>query len=345
MAVDPRDPVSVGAALTSFIAAHLGVTEVRLAEAPKQVPYGWDTHTWFFGVEGAAVPDAWTRPLVLRLYADAEQQARAETEVAIQRFISGRGFPAARPLAFVGAEGPFGAPFMIMERLPGEPMLNWIARNPLRIWRGCARLADLHASLHGLDPSGWPVAETGPLVDRRLAFLRDAAERFAFHDLDAGIAWLDTRKSIVIPEERIVCHGDFHPLNILVDARGRFSVVDWASAFTGDRHADVANTLLELTRVPTTSLPLAQRALAAVVRRLVGRRYLSCYRRRLPVDLARLRYWEVFGTLAWALQFALFVRDGSETLGLKAESTRYIRPAHAAMFRRRFEELADAWTD
>ncbi len=346
MHIDPRDPQAVAPALGAFIAKHLGVPAVRFAEPPAEIPYGWDTHTYFFRLEpgdAPPLPAGWTRPLVLRLYADADQAARARNDVAIQRFVVGRGFPAAPPLAIVDAsESPLGLPFFIMERLSGEPMLHRITRNPLRAWGYFSRMAALHAELHRLDPAGWPLPQDGSLADRTLAMLRADAECYGFHELDRHIAWLEDHKGTVIPEERSICHGDYHPLNILVDDGGRFSVVNWGGAATGDRHADVANTMIELTLVPTTSLSLVQRAIAAVARRMSARRYLARYRAHLPVDPARLRYWEALLALRWALQFSLVVRDGSAAYGLKAETAGYVRQSHVDAFVRHFEKLTRA---
>lgn len=346
MPVDPRDPSSVGRALTSFVAGHLGVTGVRLAEAPEQVPHGWDTYTFFFRLEGAGIPAEWTRPLVLRLYPDAEQQPRAETEFAIQRFVSGRGFPAPRPLVLVDAGGPFGLPFMIMERLPGRTMVHDMGFNPFRAARLIKRMAAMHARLHAIPVDGWPLPNDGaPLVDRLLALMRADADRLNVHVADDAMAWLEQRREAVVPEEPALCHGDFHPLNLVVDRDGSMGAVDWGMAAVGDRHCDVANTLLLVTKVPTGSLGRAQQAVAGVLRRWAAAGYLRAYRELLPLDDARLRYWEMFQSVRWWMAFEFFVSRGSAAAGLKAESTRYVRPEHVAMFRRRFEELADGWED
>lgn len=342
--IDPARADHVGPALLRFVAAHLAAPAARFAEPPEPVTYGWDTYIYTFRLDADGLPPgaraAWAGPLVLRLYADAAQFPRAETEVAIQRFVVERGYPAARPLAVIDTPAsPFALPFVIMERLPGEPMLNPVARNPLRAWSSFASFAALHAGLHRLDPAGWPLPEEGPFVERTLALLRDDIERFQIHQFDARFAWLEAHKSIVIPEQRSICHGDFHPLNVLTDGRGRLSVVDWGMAFTGDRHADVANALVELTLVPTTSLSLWQRVFASVARRMAARRYVACYDRHLPLDRARLRYWEALFTLRWLVQFSAVLEHGAAALGLKPETTAYIRPSHLETFRRHFDRL------
>jgi len=342
MALDPTDAKAVEAALGTFLAAHLGQPSVRFAESPEPVLHGWDTYIYMFRLDGAAgaVADEWAQPLVLRIYADPEQWTRAETETAIQRFVAGRGIPAPRPLALVDAAAPFGLPFMIMERLPGRTMVHHIGFNPIRASRTFAAMAAFHARLHRLPVDGWPFPGDAPLVDRQLALLRDDADRLDVHDADEALLWLEQHKQAVIPEESSLCHGDFHPLNVLVDAGAQMSAVDWGLAMVGDRHCDVANTLAVVRLVPAASLGRVQRIITSVLRRWMAARYLASYRALLPLDEARLRYWETFQAVRWWIAFSIFVDQGSGAAGLKAESTRYIRPEHVAVFRRRFEKLA-----
>jgi len=343
--IDPARADAVAPALGRFIAGHLNVPAVRFAEPPQPVRHGWDTYIYFFRLRGEDLPlearADWSRPLVLRLYADAAQLPRAETDVAIQRFVVERGYPAAPPLVVIDpSASSLELPFVIMERLAGEPMLSRVSRNPVAGFAGIRRMAELHAALHRLDPAGWPLPTDGTLVDRALEQLRSDAERYGLADFDGQIAWLEAHKGAVISEEPRICHGDFHPLNILDDGRGHLSVVDWGGATVGDRHADVANTIIELTLVPTTSLSRWQRARFSVTRRIAASRYLACYRRELPLEPARLRYWEALLVVRWSLQFSLVVRDGSAAYGLKAETTAFVQPSHVAAFGRRFEKLA-----
>ena len=41
----------------------------------------------------------------------------------------------------------------------------------------------------------------------------------------------------------VLCHGDFHPLNALVDGDGHIGIVDWTDACVCDRHHDVGRSI------------------------------------------------------------------------------------------------------
>ena len=98
----------------------------------------------------------------------------------------------------------------------------------------------------------------------------------------------------------VVCHGDFHPLNVMVDGDDA-SVIDWTDAGLGPREADVARTalLFHVARIAASS-PIERQAL-----RLAGpwlsKRYLRTYRAGAPLDEERMRVWEVLhGVHGWA---------------------------------------------
>ncbi len=39
-----------------------------------------------------------------------------------------------------------------------------------------------------------------------------------------------------------ICHGDYHPENVLVDQNNDFKVIDWANMFVSNKYLDIART-------------------------------------------------------------------------------------------------------
>jgi len=89
--------------------------------------------------------------------------------------------------------------------------------------------------------------------------------------------------------EPVICHGDFHMRNLLVDG-GTTWVIDWTDAGIGDRHGDIARCDF-LFRFSGVALGGWTGRLYRALAPVLSRRYLSSYRRDLPIDSARLRLW------------------------------------------------------
>jgi aminoglycoside phosphotransferase (APT) family kinase protein len=65
--------------------------------------------------------------------------------------------------------------------------------------------------------------------ERQSARLSTIVERSDLTGLKPGLTWLDDHQP---PQARetAICHGDFHPLNILADKNQPTGVIDWANA-------------------------------------------------------------------------------------------------------------------
>jgi hypothetical protein len=149
-------------------------------------------------------------------------------------------------------------------------------------------------------------ARAGPgwsLVDRRLQLARYLVAQ----GLRGPVAEALERAEQIVPllevPDPVICHGDFHPRNLLLDA-GTVWVIDWTDGGIGDRHGDIAKTEW-LFRFATVALNgEAGRAVSQALPAM-SRCYLTSYRRELPVDAARLRLWMPLHHLsAWAAAVA-----------------------------------------
>ena len=95
-----------------------------------------------------------------------------------------------------------------------------------------------------------------------------------------------------LPSGDRLCHGDFHPANVLQGRAGPL-IIDWTLAARGHPAADVARTRLLMLggALPDDASPLL-RGLARVGRRALFASYLRGYRRLRCLDFALVRRWE-----------------------------------------------------
>jgi len=234
---------------------------------------------------------------VLRLLHPAQDPVRALREHATQRALGALGYPVPRVLAACGERAPLGAGFLVMERLPGRPLLD--SRRP-----GLGRtLALAQVRLHALDPEGLLQAlndegrAAGGAFDRsavsfegHLAALDRRVGRAGLGGLTAGMRWLlERRPTAATP---VICHGDFHPQNLLAVGGRVTGVLDWPNVVVAPPEYDVASTLVILTVTPIALLPVPAllRPVVAALRRALTARYLAVYRGLRPLDAASLPY-------------------------------------------------------
>lgn len=225
---------------------------------------------------------------------------RALKERAIQNTLAGLGYPAPRVLAACADRAVLGAAWLVMERAPGRPLLDAQRLGASRV------LADAHVRLHALDAeallraldeegraAGGAFDRTAVTYDGYLAGLDRRVGRGSLAGLAAGMGWLvDHRPAAGGP--LVICHGDFHPQNLLVTAGRVSAVLDWPNVVVAEPECDVASTraILALTPIELSSVPAALRPLIAVLRPIMVARYLALYRRARRLDPSRLRYYE-----------------------------------------------------
>jgi Ser/Thr protein kinase RdoA (MazF antagonist) len=176
-----------------------------------------------------------------------------------------------------------GRPGMVMERIEGPDLLTLIGRRPWMVWWAGRMTGEVHAQLHEAGVSSRIPALRATLRERIRSSgpVPEQLAEFALEVLDG------------LPDGDRLCHGDFHPGNIMIAGETPV-VIDWTNATRGDPAGDVARTLL-LLRLgkppPGTSAVL--RLMALVGRTLLTSTYLRSYQRVRPVDMGLVERWEV----------------------------------------------------
>lgn len=300
----PDDPQ---AALLTYLRRRFESSGLSYTEPPAPITGGYNTKIWGFRVSPA--PKEFDRPLVLRLYPTPRYEMHAQSEFARQRFVFDRGYPVPEPLLVEADSNLFGGPFLIMERVPYRAMLDrLLAPGPYAL-RGPRLMAEVHARLHSVAADGFPGYVPGAYLELRLKQFRELIESRGRRAMEVVLGWLEDNRPAE-PADEVICHNDFHPINILVDERGEVgAVVDWENSVVADRHRDVAHTLVLLRGAPVQA-SFYERLLAAGGRRLIARIYLRSYRRIKALNDTTLRYYETLAALSW-LQDLMEWRDAA----------------------------------
>lgn len=321
----------VAAGLRSWARREVG-DDVELVAGPDPVSGGFDTFTYRFELSTGG-------PLILRLYPSASRGSSAEREATILAFLDRVGYPAPRPRGWSAGTEDLGAPFVVMERVEGGTVLDALKVRPTRAGELFDSLAAAHATLHALDSSGWPLAAPSPgtsEIDRRLGAV-EAAQPPTDPALGRALRWLQEHRAVARHEEPAVCHNDFHPLNAMVDPDGRLAIIDWEGAGIGDRHSDLARSLILFEWAPVIASSRVERVVLRAAKPWVVKRYRLAYERHLPVEEERLHYWMAFHAAeSWweaaTLLDGTFARD--TRTDLRAGPAAVVAPAMARLFAR-----------
>jgi aminoglycoside phosphotransferase (APT) family kinase protein len=313
---------TIDQALLTLLRGEIGA-DIEFSVAPAPLTGGYDAAIYSFALTGPDLinaPSEYGEPLVLRMMQLPEHGRRARREAATHLAATSQGYPAPRVLLWSDRAEPLGRPFLIMQRLPGENLMkDFFGPGDIlgRILRLSPTLAEAHVRLHRLDPLALQAALGEAGLDPQIYTLDGELQRLASvvpedapPEAHAAVDWLRQHR----PQRRggdVICHGDFHPLNLVDDGSRRPGVVDWANAIVAEPEYDAGATII-LLRYGPAKFPPALMPLVAALRGWLVRRYLAAYRRQLPLDPSRLRYFQAY-RIASALAFdgAMVRREGS----------------------------------
>jgi aminoglycoside phosphotransferase (APT) family kinase protein len=182
--------------------------------------------------------------------------------------------------AFDGVVEINGRRGIVYEYIQGTSMRTQMQQQPWLMIQFAQQFAEVHATMHQRSapalPSQHERIETG---------IRQAPR------LSAALKKRLLKRLETLPDGDSVCHGDFHPDNVLMSPRGLL-VIDWTDAKRGIPAADLARTrlLLRESALPS-SLSTAERLLFNVFRRIFYKAYWKSYTRLRPTSRESVQAW------------------------------------------------------
>ncbi len=217
----------------------------------------------------------WDQGHILKLYRDWCPPDWVEYEARVARAIYAAGVASPEAGDIVEVNGRRG---LIYKRLEGPSMLQDMNARPWTLWKHARSLAELHVQINRQSIPGLPS------YHQRL----DYEIRNCIH-LDEAIRGKLLEYLARLPEGASLCHGDYHPGNVLLAKSGPV-VIDWVTASSGSSWVDVARTSLLLTIGPKGAGKQVHPILRMVIR-LYHRAYLLRYHSLIPDTSGEMQRW------------------------------------------------------
>jgi len=327
-------------AVLDYLRGRLG-SEIAYRAPPRRLTGGFVTDVYAFELTGA--PPDWSVPLVLRVYPGWADASLIRRERCAQDTVAAQGFPAPRVLLCEEAADAVGRPFMVMDRMPGRPLMGGadfptvVVELP-RILRMPARTARVMLDLHALDAAALIDCFQAAGMDRRsagpdhwLGRCEALIDEWSLDGLRAPLGWLRAKRP-EDPPRPAICHGDLWGANILAEGERITGVLDWNLVTIADPAFEIGGQLASLQQSPIIA-PFVIRWIAIAVGRLLARRLRSVYEAAHPLDDSNVRYYAVlraFGELTFQLAADARIRS----TGVEERRATW-RPAQCARYIRR----------
>ena len=225
----------------------------------------------------------WKEGYVLKLFHEWFPSGAIEHEARIAGVVQEAGLPAPAVGEIIEIDGRYG---LVYKQVIGTSMMDAMVSRPWTIVHSARVLAELQIGMHRVEG----LMDLPPQHE----WLREkiqAAEKLSPDLREAALKVLGK-----LPEGNRLCHGDFHPGNVLMTGKG-VVVIDWIDATRGNPLSDVARSSLLLEKSPLPEGTPVRRILA-LMRGWFHRAYLSHYFRLQPGEWEDLTAWRMVNAAA-----------------------------------------------
>ena len=265
---------------------------------------------------GGAMHDSWgadalasggTRELVVRLSPPArDDAAKSRAEFAVMKAAFERGVRCPEPI-YVG-ENERGQTFMLMTRMPGETNPRQLVTSPsLAACRDAfvIQLAEDVAKMHTITPGEVADVLIAPPEGSECLLVELARQEAEYlrvrinpHPvIEWAFRWVRRNVALLAPRTRPlhVVHGDLRVGNLMYDEHGLTASLDWEGVHVGEAEEDLTWFVTKVWRFNRRDL-----AAGGITDRET---WVRAYEQAsgLAIDRDRLRVWEVFHNVRWAV--------------------------------------------
>ena len=215
---------------------------------------------------------------ILRVLRNPEDKTFALAEFSVMKTLKKMGKEVPMVYEFINVEDKAA---IVMERIYGETMLIHMKKKPHKIFTQVKKLASLQiesaGSAKGLNLTS--IKQRARHLISKSEMLDSQMKKFVMDIIDE------------LPEGEDICHGDFHPGNIII-SEDKYYVIDWFGVTSGRRLSDIAHTFILLRNTPKIeSMSKLEHLITSTVGNLISGRYISNCNKIEHFDWSEFSKW------------------------------------------------------
>ena len=222
---------------------------------------------------------SWKEGQILKLFRKEFPFSGIEKEFKVNQEVERLELPIPKAVEMVEYNGRTG---IVYERVFGESLLSLITRKPWKARRFIKHLVDLQYEMHQCKA-------------KNLGSFKEALEWNINHTnaLSDNVKQAILRILNQLPEGDFLCHGDFHPGNIM-KTKDDYVVLDWMTAASGTPSMDVARTALLIKDAALPgNIPTIVKVIINGMRTSMLKNYLKYYKSRSGLTQAEIDCWRL----------------------------------------------------
>ncbi len=212
---------------------------------------GWENDLFSLHLEYKMADKSSAEDIILKIYYGNAASHKAQKEFSALKQLSQSFFPVPRAKLLLLNNSPFGHPGIVMDKIPGHPMLHALDQSSTTIQHNLLTcFCKLYVHLHTLD---WKPFASEPARYQTSRFIQNwLLESYMFIEqlqpltFSPVMDWLQEQSKHIVCQRFSVIHGDFHLTNVWLhdDDDSTAFVVDWTGIDVSDYRFDLAWTLM-----------------------------------------------------------------------------------------------------
>ncbi|MHA1552424.1 MAG: phosphotransferase family protein [Candidatus Heimdallarchaeaceae archaeon] len=189
-----------------------------------------------------------SKKYIQRIFRPKVSYEEAEFEYSVQKTLFENGINVPKTYLMKLTPNTRERSYFIMEKIEGTRLDQVFDRNPEQLMQLIEKLLQELHKIHTIDPKLLPQIllpdiQKNPfaIIDQILKRRKSVIERFPkeLNELKPVIDWLEDNKTNNPCKKLVVIHGDYHPLNIIVQEDQKFQILDWTGVHISDFRMDL----------------------------------------------------------------------------------------------------------